>query len=249
MLSFATSTCTARLGHSYRSSSFLSPHVCRPLFTSFRLRRLRRPRLSLVMTVDTPAPLDEEVDPGVVQGTSLRIVHYPHPALRAPNEPVQQFDADLKKLSREMFKVMYASRGVGLAAPQVGVNKRLMVFNPDSDEKAFLKEVVLVNPEIVATSKKTLVEPEACLSFPGISGDVRRHEWIKVEAQRLNGKKFKVKYSGWVGRIFQHEYDHLEGVVYVDRVEEESKAQVNEGLKKLIAEYSSKYENAPEKAL
>lgn len=149
-----------------------------------------------------------------------------------------------------MFLVMYASRGVGLAAPQVGVNKRVMVFNPDADPKAFLKEVVLVNPQIVAKSKKTLVEPEACLSFPGMQGCVRRHDWVKVEAQRLTGKKFKVKYDGWVARIFQHEYDHLDGVVYVDKIEtEEDREKVRPILERLVQEYNKSSYNEQAAAL
>lgn len=191
------------------------------------------------MAVEKP-PVEEEIDPGKVAGTELRVLRYPHPALRAPNRVVNtdEFDDQLKKLAREMFLVMYASRGVGLAAPQVGVNKRLMVFNPESNERAFLKEVVLVNPHIVATSKKTLVEAEACLSFPGMQGDVRRHEWVKVEAQRLNGKKFRVKYEGWVAKIFQHEYDHLDGVVYIDKIEtEEEKEKVQARLNELVRDF------------
>lgn len=193
------------------------------------------------MTVEKP-PVEEEIDPGKVAGTDLRVLRYPHPALRASNSLVEdvEFDDALRKLAREMFLVMYASHGVGLAAPQVGVNKRLMVFNPESDERAFLKEVVLVNPQIVAKSKKTIVEPEACLSFPGMQGDVRRHEWVKVEAQRLNGKKFRVKYDGWVAKIFQHEYDHLDGVVYIDRIEtEEGRKEVQPRLGELVRDYDN----------
>lgn len=143
-----------------------------------------------------------------------------------------------------MFLVMYASRGVGLAAPQVGVNKRLMVFNPDADSKAFLKEVVLVNPQIVGTSKKTVVEPEACLSFPGMQGSVRRHDWVKIEAQRLNGKRFRIKYEGYVARIFQHEYDHLDGVVYVDKIAtEEDRQQLKPKLEQLVQKYNKSLHN------
>lgn len=193
--------------------------------------------------VDTAVP--EEIDPGAVEGTSLRVLKYPHPLLREKNETIsaEELDPEIKRIAKEMLLVMYASNGVGLAAPQVGVNKRLMVFNPEGDSKAWVQEVVLVNPTIVASSKSKDVEMEGCLSFPGMSGKVKRPEWVKVEATRLNGKKFKVKYEGWKARIFQHEYDHLDGVLYVDRLDDEERAKVNERLEELVAAYKdSPYE-------
>lgn len=196
--------------------------------------------------------VEEEIDPGSVEGTDLRVLRYPHPLLRAPNANVQpdEFNEELKKTAKEMLLIMYASRGVGLAAPQVGINKRLMVFNPEGDEKAFLKEVVMVNPEIVGKSKKTIVEPEACLSFPGMSGNVRRHEWVKVEATRLNGKKFKVRYEGWLARIFQHEFDHLQGTVYIDKLEaDEDRTKVKDRLAELVEAYRQEPYKGQEPAL
>mmetsp|Transcript_884 Transcript_884/g.2835 ORF Transcript_884/g.2835 Transcript_884/m.2835 type:complete len:234 (+) Transcript_884:95-796(+) len=178
-----------------------------------------------------------ELDPGEVEGTSLRIVKYPHPSLRTENAEVTDFDEDLAKLAREMFKVMYASRGVGLAAPQVAKNIRLLVFNPDGNEKAWLKETVLVNPKIVARSDKQESELEACLSFPGMSGEVKRNSWVKVEAKTLKGKPFKMKFTDWKARIFQHEFDHLDGVVYIDRLSEEGRSKVQPNLDELVKKY------------
>jgi len=182
--------------------------------------------------------VEEEVDPGVVEGTDLRIVKYPHPALRAKNAEVEEFTAELATLAKDMLKVMYASQGVGLAAPQVGVNKRLMVFNPEGDAKAWVQEAVLVNPQIVSSGGGRDVEEEGCLSFPEMSGAVERSKWVKVAAQRLNGKKFSVKYTGWKARIFQHEYDHLDGVVYIDRLSAEERERVQPRLQELIGRYS-----------
>lgn len=210
-----------------------------------RFRRVvwerQRRREADAVRMDGAAALEEETDPGQVAGTSLRVLRYPHPLLRAENESVTAggFDEDLKQLAREMLLIMYASQGVGLAAPQVGVNKRLLVFNPEGSSKAFLQEIVLVNPKIVGSSKKTLVEPEACLSFPGMSGNVRRHDWVKIEAYRLNGKKFTVKYEGWKAKIFQHEFDHLQGVLYVDRLEGEDRKNVQGRLDELVQEYKA----------
>eukprot|EP00968_Pinguiococcus_pyrenoidosus_P020062 scaffold2276_cov210-Pinguiococcus_pyrenoidosus.AAC.2 len=136
-----------------------------------------------------------------------------------------------------MFKVMYAAQGVGLAAPQVGVNKRLMVYNPEGDERKWVSEVVLVNPQIVARSEGTDEEEEGCLSFPEMSGVVERNKWIKVEAQSLQGKKIKKKFQGWEARIFQHEYDHLDGVVYPDRLKKEERKKVQGRLDELVADF------------
>jgi peptide deformylase len=202
----------------------------------------------------------EEVDPGVVAGTNLRIVRYPHPALRAPNAEIthdelsttttttttpssndddpQQSPLSIAQLAKEMFMVMYAANGVGLAAPQVGVNKRLMVYNPSGDKTKWLEEVIMINPTITEFSTATDVDVEGCLSFPNMKGDVSRAKWIKVEAISLRGKKIKKKYTGWEARIFQHEYDHLDGVVYIDRLVEESKLAVRDRLSELVQEYN-----------
>ena len=184
----------------------------------------------------------EEVDPGVVEGTDLRIVKYPHPALRAENEEITvdelKQSKEIASLAKDMLKVMYAAEGVGLAAPQVGVNKRLMVYNPSGDSKRWLDETILVNPKIVEFSGAKDTEVEGCLSFPDMTGEVTRSKWIKVQAMNLKGKPLKKKFSGWEARIFQHEYDHLDGVVYIDRLtNEEERGKVQPRLDELIAEY------------
>ena len=186
------------------------------------------------------ASLEEEVDPGVVEGTDLRIVKYPHPSLRSENAIITEDelkDGSISKLAKEMFLVMYAAQGVGLAAPQVGVNKRLMVYNPTGDAKKWLDEVVLVNPQIVKTSDGTDVETEGCLSFPDMNGNVQRHKWIQVQALTPKGRKVKKKFTGWEARIFQHEYDHLDGVVYIDHLTEEGRSEVQPRLDELVQDF------------
>jgi peptide deformylase len=186
------------------------------------------------------ADIKGEVDPGVVEGTSLRIVRYPHPSLRATNTEItleEVKDGSIAQLAKEMFLVMYAAEGVGLAAPQVGINKRLMVFNESGDRKKWLEEVIMVNPVIVERSEATEIGVEGCLSFPDMSGDVDREKWVKVEALNTRGKKIKRKYEGWTARIFQHEYDHLDGVVYIDRLDGEGRATVQPRLDELIKEF------------
>jgi peptide deformylase len=186
------------------------------------------------------APPKEEVDPGIVAG--LEIVKYPHPALRAPNaelsaDELKEDAAEITKLAKGMLQLMYAAEGVGLAAPQVGVNKRLMVYNPSGDSKKWLEESILVNPKIVEFSDAQDTETEGCLSFPDMNGIVTRSKWIKVQAMNLRGKPVKKKFTGWEARIFQHEYDHLDGTVYVDRLEEEELTKVQARLDELIEEF------------
>ncbi|KAL7531776.1 hypothetical protein ACHAXR_005117, partial [Thalassiosira sp. AJA248-18] len=186
--------------------------------------------------------VEEEVDPGIVEGTDLRVLKYPHPSLRAPNDEVPMEEltgpgSEISKIAKEMFLVMYATKGVGLAAPQVGINKRLMVYNDTGDSKKWMKETVMVNPKIVEFSSATDIEEEGCLSFPDMGGDVERSKWIKVEAQNLKGKKMKKKFTGWEARIFQHEYDHLDGKVYIDRLTEEGRKEVQPRLNELIDDF------------
>jgi len=187
-----------------------------------------------VEAVTSPPFLDEEINPGAVEGTDLRILEYPHPRLRAPNTEVVEFDDSLRSLTREMFAIMYASRGVGLAAPQLGINKRLMVFNPEGKKEKWMSEVVLCNPRIVEWGPGRDVEEEGCLSFPGFTADVERAVWIKVEFQNGRGKKMAKKYAGWEARIFQHEYDHLDGILYVDRLTEAERARIQPELDRLV---------------
>jgi peptide deformylase len=212
------------------------------LFGSMRLSRgffLNIPCTQHRAFAATPAALEDEVDPGEVSG--LNILKWPHPALRAPNAEVESFDSDLKALSRRMFDLMYAAAGVGLAAPQVGINKRVIVWNESGDKKKWLTEAVLVNPKIVDQSVKTEADQEGCLSFPGVPPEsermVPRHTWIKVEAYNLKGKLFKKKYEGFEARIFQHEYDHLDGKVYIDHLSAEHKAEIQERLDELMTEH------------
>lgn len=211
------------------------------VFSSTQLGSMARQLSTSPRSILSPLlSLKEEVDPGIVEGTELRIVKYPHPALRAKNEEVtleELKDGSIAQLAKEMFLVMYAAEGVGLAAPQVGVNKRLMVYNPTGDRKKWLDETVMVNPKIVNYSDAKDIAVEGCLSFPDMDGDVERSKWIKIEALSLNGKKIKRKFEGWTARVFQHEYDHLDGVVYPDRLTEEGKAKVQPRLNELIKEF------------
>ena len=203
-----------------------APPPRRTFFTALR-RALAAP---------APAAVEEEVDPGEVAG--LRIVKYPHPALRAANAEVPKEEVKgLADLSKRMFELMYEAQGVGLAAPQVGVNKRVMVFNPEGAKEKWLDEGVFINPQIVAASEGMDGAEEGCLSFPGMGGAVSRHKWVKVQGLNLKGKPIKKKYTGWTARIFQHEYDHLDGVCYVDRLGDRDRETIAPDLAALADDY------------
>ncbi|KAG2444918.1 hypothetical protein HXX76_001654 [Chlamydomonas incerta] len=148
----------------------------------------------------------------------LQIIKYPDPRLRAVNAKINVFDDSLMRLAKEMIEIMYQDDGVGLAAPQVGVNVRLMVFNPLGRDKPG-NESVLVNPEIVEQLGGKELGEEGCLSFPRIYGDVERSRQISVKALDAAGQPVKLTLTDpWVARIFQHEFDHLQGVLFHDRM-------------------------------
>ncbi|KAM6548725.1 hypothetical protein CsatB_020401 [Cannabis sativa] len=169
----------------------------------------------------------------------LRIVEYPDPILRAKNKRIETFDDNLKTLVSEMFDVMYKTDGIGLSAPQVGMNVQLMVFNPVG-ERGEGEEIVLVNPRVNKSSKKTVLFNEGCLSFPGIYADVRRPESVKIDARDINGARFSVNLSGLPARVFQHEFDHLEGVLFFDRMTEEVLSSISTQLQALEKKYEDR---------
>jgi peptide deformylase len=147
------------------------------------------------------------------------IVTTPDPVLRRKAHKVTVFDKDLQTLIDDMIDTMREAPGVGLAAPQIGVSQRIIVIEYGDDEKedAPKKLFTLVNPEILEGSEEMVVGMEACLSIPRIQGEVDRHQKLIVKAINRHGKAVKIKLSGWLARIFQHEIDHLEGVLFTDR--------------------------------
>ncbi len=144
------------------------------------------------------------------------ILRYPDKRLREKALPVAVVDDDVRKLCDDMAETMYAAPGVGLAAPQIGVSKRIFVIDiATADEKSDLR--VFINPEFVAREGETVWE-EGCLSFPGIHEEVQRAAKVTVRAQGLDGSVFEVTAEGLLAIAIQHEYDHLEGTLMVDRV-------------------------------
>jgi len=167
----------------------------------------------------------------------VRIVKYPHPTLRHKSKPLKKVDAELKRLVAEMFELMYESRGIGLAANQVDLPYRLFVLNlagdPDEGE-----EHVFINPVLSRPSGGSAEAEEGCLSFPEIYAPVRRPEKIVVSAYNLKGEEFHYELNGLFSRAVQHEADHLDGVVFIDRLGETARLEVADKIDELEAQYA-----------
>jgi peptide deformylase len=140
------------------------------------------------------------------------IVTYPDPILLRPTEKVTEFDEELRTLAADMFESMYKAIGIGLAAPQIGVPKRITVIDL-SNQKNPKDKIVLVNPEIVHKEGKQ-AEDEGCLSLPDIRDKVSRAAKVKVRAQDLEGKTIELEGAALLARAFQHEIDHLDGILF-----------------------------------
>lgn len=149
------------------------------------------------------------------------VVTLPEPVLRRKARKVTQFDDELQVLIDDMVETMRAAPGVGLAAPQVEIPFRVVVveFGDEEDEQAPTKLYTIVNPEIKRFSSETVIGTEGCLSVPGIAGEVERSESVTVKGLNRKGQPMTVKASGWLARIFQHEIDHLDGILFVDRAD------------------------------
>jgi peptide deformylase len=148
----------------------------------------------------------------------LEIITLPNPILRRKARKVTEFGKDFRLIVDDMVETMREAPGVGLAAPQVAISLRLIVveYGDDEDETIPKKLFVLANPDIVEKSEEMVLGIEGCLSVPGLIGEVERHESITVKGQNRHGQTVKIKANGWLARIFQHEIDHLEGIVYTD---------------------------------
>ena len=155
----------------------------------------------------------------------MQIVLYPHPALRFKSVPITQITPELHDAVREMFELMYASEGIGLAANQVGLPYRLFVLNLTGKREEKDQEHVFINPEIVKR-KGTQEAEEGCLSFPKMYGQVRRASEIVVEAFDLAGEGFELSIDDLASRAIQHETDHLDGVLFTDKLSEANQREL-----------------------
>ena len=165
----------------------------------------------------------------------MEIVEYPYPTLRHQSKPLKRIDASLQKTVAEMFRLMYEAEGIGLAANQVDLPYRLFVLNV-SEEREEGGEVVFINP-VISRPKEPAENEEGCLSLPGLYAPVRRPSSIHVTALNLAGEKIESDFRGLLARTIQHETDHLDGILFIDRLVETAQMQVQGDLDRFQKKY------------
>ena len=170
----------------------------------------------------------------------MEIIHYPHPTLRHKSKPIKRVDAALRKTVREMFDLMYEHRGVGLAANQVDLPIRLLIMNLEGSPEEG-RELVLINP-VLRLPKGTEEAEEGCLSFPDLHLQVKRPATITVGAYDLRGEEFQGEWSGLAARAVQHEVDHLDGVLFIDRLSDTNRLAANEALDEFEVAFTGRRE-------
>ena len=158
----------------------------------------------------------------------MRIRLYGDPILRQKAKKVEVFDENLDSILEEMIETMYVEDGVGLAAPQVGLSLRMFVMDYGEGP------IKVVNPQIVEKSEETEVDEEGCLSLPDIFEDVERARWLRVRFQNEKGEWVEAEYEGYPARVFQHEYDHLDGILFIDRISPARRALLKPKLLELM---------------
>lgn len=160
----------------------------------------------------------------------LEILEFPDPRLRTVAKPVEQVDDDLRRLIDDMFETMYAAPGVGLAATQVNVHKRLLVLDVSEESN---QPLVFINPEITPLTDQKQKYDEGCLSVPGFYESVERPERIRVKALDRNGEPFEMEADGLLAICLQHEVDHLDGKLFVDYVSRLKRERIRKKLEKI----------------
>jgi len=170
----------------------------------------------------------------------LQIVTYPHPTLRHKSQLIKRVDDALRELVGNMFTLMYEARGVGLAANQVDLPIRLFIVNLEAKPGAG-EEFVFINP-VVSRPKGLAEKEEGCLSLPELYGPVKRPKQIRVNAYGLDGQEIQADLDGLFARVVQHELDHLDGVLFVDRMSETSRLEVIDELDEFATEFASQRE-------
>jgi peptide deformylase len=166
----------------------------------------------------------------------MKIVKYPHPALRHPVKPLTAIDKQVHLQVGEMLELMYASRGLGLAANQVVLPYQVFIANPTADPEQRDHELVCINP-VILERKGTVEADEGCLSFPELYQKVRRARMVKMQAYNLKGEAFEVTSSELAARVLQHELDHLHGVLFIDKMGFWAKRASKDALESLEREF------------
>lgn len=155
----------------------------------------------------------------------LEIKIYPDPVLKKRCEEVKKFSEDIKKLGEDMIETLEKDKGLGLAAPQVGESKRIIVVQTETGPEIF------INPKILGKSKETDIMEEGCLSLPGLFLRIKRAKETSISAQTIDGEKIELKAAGLIARIFQHEIDHLDGILMIDRINFYQRLKIQKKLK------------------
>lgn len=168
----------------------------------------------------------------------MKIITYPHPTLRYVSKPVRRVDADFRKLVRNMFELMYAANGIGLAANQVELPLRLFIVNLAA-KAGEGEELVFINP-VLSHHKGSDEAEEGCLSLPGVYGQVVRPKNVRVQAYNLAGQEVKADLSGLLARCVQHEYDHIDGVLFPDRMPPLTRNALEDQLAEFETEFTSR---------
>lgn len=167
----------------------------------------------------------------------MKIVKYPHPALRAAARPVLAVDADVQKAAGEMLELMYKSEGLGLAAPQVTLGYQMIVMNFAGEIDRPDLELVALNPEIVESKGGLVNDREGCLSFPGLYQNVRRHKTVLVRWYNLKSELCEGTFHDLAARVWQHEIDHLDGKLFIDKMGSLGLSRSQRDLDKFIADF------------
>jgi peptide deformylase len=167
---------------------------------------------------------------------SLKIIRYPHPALRHVSKPLKRIDPGLREIVARMFELMYQHNGVGLAANQVDLPYRLFIANPKGDAKTG-QEFVFINP-VLSKSRGLAEAEEGCLSLPGLYAQVKRAEKVDLDAYDLEGQSIHMELDGLFARVAQHETDHIDGKLFIDRLSTTGEISVQESLRTFEAEFS-----------
>lgn len=174
----------------------------------------------------------------IADPTTLQIIHYPHPTLRRKSKPVKRVDAALRQTVRRMFELMYEARGIGLAANQVDLSLRLFIVNL-SGEPEQGEELVFINP-VLSRPKGVDEASEGCLSLPELYGNVTRPKRIRVTAFSLDGQAIDEELDGLLSRVVQHETDHLDGILFTDRMSHTGRLTVAEALEEFEVNFANR---------
>jgi len=168
---------------------------------------------------------------------NLKIIQYPHPTLRHVSKPLARVDAELRDVIKQMFALMYEAKGVGLAANQVDLPYRFFIVNTEADPSKG-EEMVFINP--VLSHQKGLAEAEeGCLSLPGVYADVKRSQRVTIDAYNLSGEAVRIKAGDMLARVVQHETDHLDGKLFIDRLALPAQMEIRDKVREFEVQFQS----------